>query len=213
MNMADDLDEFARLWREEPTPEESRALRQLADRAARRAKLLGYAEIGTGAIIALGILFALLIDPGPLTILSGGALLLGLLWTVRKRHLLRQVAILVGSGDGGSVVEKQIAKARVDLRRSRIGLFSFPPTLLLAHVMVNSVLRGGSLRDYGDLLARHFLAWPGGPLILLLFALAVGYQLRGISRLRAELRRLELIRAEYQEETRLDGLGDSSLTP
>ena len=205
--MADDLDEFARLWREEPTPEESRALRQLADRAARRAKLLGYAEIGGSGIVALGILFALMIDRGPVTVLTGATLLVAILWSVRKRHLLRQVAILVNSGDGGSVVQKQIAKARADLRRTRIGLFLYPPALLLGHLLVNSVVTGGSLRDYWDLLATDFGTWPGGPLVLLLFGLILAYQLRAIMRLRGELRRLELISAEYQEETRLDGLG------
>lgn len=210
--MPDDLDEFARLWREEPSPEESRALEQLAGQTARRAKLLGYAEVGTATIIGFAILLALMLNRTPVTILSGGILLLGLSWSSWKRYLLRQVAIIVSAADGKSVVEKEMAKAHADLRRIRIGLFLYPPAVLLAHLLVHSVVRGGRPGNYLGVLARDLTEWPVGPLLVLLSVCFILYQVRAILGLRKELRRLGRIRAEYQEEARLEMLDAGPLT-
>lgn len=210
--MADDLDEFARLWREEPSPEESKAFKQLAGKAARRARLAGYAEIGTTAIIAAAILMALLIAKGALTVAIGMVLLVVLFWSARKRHMLRRVAIIISSSDGGSLVQKEIVKCRADLRRTTIGLFLYPPAVPLAHMLVNSVAMGGSLGNYWQLLVKHLTAGPVGWWLGALFALFLAYQLRAIFRLKRELRRLQGLRAEYEEEGRLDALGGGELT-
>lgn len=205
--MPDDLDEFALLWREEPSPEESRALRQLAERTARRARLLDHVEIATSAVLVIGTLVALLIARGPVTIVTALILLLVLLWSTRKRHLLRQVAIIISSGDGGSLVEKEIVKTTADLRRMKIGLFLFPPALLLGHLLVSSLLREGSVTEHFEKLVTQVTEGRAElVLLLVLCSVLIGYQLRAIFRLQTELRRLNLIRAQYQEETRLEDL-------
>lgn len=210
--MPDDLDEFARLWREEPSAEESRALKQLAGQTARRAKLLGYAEIGAATVIGLAILFALVLNRTTVTVLSGGILLLALSWSSWKRYLLRQVAIIVSAGDGEALVEKEIAKARADLRRIKIGLLLYPPAVLLGHLLVDSVVRGGRSEDYLEVLANDLTDWPVGALLVLLFVCFLLYQLRAMAGLRKELRRLDGIREEYREEGRLDSLDPDRLT-
>lgn len=209
--MPDDLDELVRLWREEPSPEESRALKQLAGQTARRARLLAYAEIGTALIMGLAILFALLLNRTPVTILSGGLLLLALSWSSWKRYLLRQVAIIVGAANGKSVVDKQIAKAHADLRRTRIGLFLYPPAVLLAHLLAKSIEGGGLPDNYLEVVASDFTDWPVGALLVLLSVCFILYQLKTILGLRKELRRLGRIRAEYQEEARLEMLDPEPL--
>lgn len=210
--MADDLDEFARLWREEPSQEESEAFRQLAGKAARRARLAGYAELGTTAVIGAAILMALLVAKAALTVAIGMVLLVVLVWSARKRHMLRQVAIIISSSDGGSLVEKEIVKTRADLRRTTIGLFLYPPAVPLGHMLVNSVATGGSLENYWEVLVQDLTGGPVGWWLAALFALFLAYQLSAIFRLKRELRRLEGLRVEYEEELRLDALGGEGLT-
>jgi HAMP domain-containing protein len=55
----------------------------------------------------------------------------------------------------------------------------------------------------------------GGPVgwwLAALFALFLAYQLSAIFRLKRELRRLQGLRVEYEEELRLDALGGEGLT-
>lgn len=194
-----DLHDIARLWLDEPTPQEQVEFRDLAGQAMRRARFLQYAELAWALLLMLAATIATLLSPAPATVAIGALCVAALGGSAWKRHRLADAALLVTSGDRGDFVELEARRVRARLRHSSLGLWLFLPGFLGGALFAHRVIKGGGLDSF--LLAVRGGAGSVPGVLLLLFA--GGYWLvllRGNRRIRRQLARLEALRHAYRAE-------------
>jgi hypothetical protein len=199
-----DLDVLALLWTEEPPEAERRLVEDSANRALRRARLIDHAEVGIALLIFGAILIVLALDPAPATMAVGAICALILLWSSWKRHALSQVAIWLETDDRCVLLEDEAAKVRAKLKRARLGLWLFAPSLLLGFFFAHSVIWDGDLGGSGLVFLRGLVEPPLGPLVLLVFVTGMLLQIRAVRRLETELSRLDQLAGSYRHERQLD---------
>jgi hypothetical protein len=196
-----DLDEFAALWQDELDPVEQAQMEADARRARQRGRLLGYVDAALIGLILLGTVLGTMVSPHPLTIGLAVLLVVPTIWLSWKRRGLRQMAATLNTSDPAAFVASSIRNAASDLRRATLGVFLLPPFLVGA-VVFRALLKGGG--DFDQLLPG-ITAWaasPRGAVVLPIAALMMVRLAYSRRRLRTELSRLEVLQAEYQEETR-----------
>jgi hypothetical protein len=200
-----DLDDFASLWAEEPTPDEKAELVGLAQRVSWRATFLEYWDIGLGVAIAAAALLAVLLQPAPVTLAIGLVAAGGLLWSTWKRHLLkRQVTLLLEVSDRTHLLDLEVRRISTDLQRALVGLVATPPAIALFGMLTHSLSQGGSLAGFGGAVIRNFSSGPVGPMVVAAVLTLIFQQIQIIRRLRRELHRLQIVSGEYREEAQLD---------
>jgi len=201
-----DLDDLASLWTEEPDADKQGEFQAAAARVNLRARLLQHADLGLGILIAAAVLFALLLQPTPATVTIG---LLGagaVLWSSWKRHVLRQMSSMLGASSRTDLIDLELRRVATDLKRSVIGLWATPPAMILFAMLAYSVKYGWSFAGFGERMLSALTNVPVGPAIIAAMLTVLVQQVQTVRRLRTELRRLTMLRGEYQEEARLDRL-------
>jgi hypothetical protein len=202
-----DLDDLAALWAEEPKHEERQEFAALARRVSWRAAFLHYWDIGLGVAIAVGVLFAVVLQPAPVTFAVGLVAAGGLLWSTWKRHLLKkQVMLLLEVSERTQFLDLEIRRVRTDLHRAVVGLLATPPAILLFAMLTHSVGQGGSLAGFAQAAGARLFEGPVGPVSLAAILTLLYQQSQIARRLNCELRRLKFLSGEYRQEARLDGV-------
>lgn len=192
---APDFDEFAALWKQEPTAEEEQVFQSLARTVSRRARLIYRIELGLAVFLAIGLLAALFLKQAPGTWVVGTLVLAALGWSSWKRYELQRVATIVDCSDRQSLLAGAVTTARGRLRQSTWSLILVPPVFLAL------ALKGmpRSAEALTAILARPTML-VGTAVVCLLMV----YVAQQNVRLRRELRRLEILQAQYEAEADLD---------
>ena len=205
-----DLDDFGALWREEAPEQAATEFEPIVRATVRKAKLVQYAELGLSGLLLAAIAVSLSLDATPATIAIVAMLALGTLWSSWKRHLLRDVALLVDGSSREAYLASALRAAEAQLKRSTIGLWLLFPGFALGLLLKHSMLSGGRL----DTFVPTFLAslvesrWAVGTVVALLLLFA--WLIRGNLRLRGEVSRLQAVAEDYAREARIDRLGETS---
>lgn len=195
----DEWKDVAELWTDETSTSEAALVEALAPRAAARARLIQRSELAVSLLLAVAVVGAVVLRPGPAVWLTGGAVLLALAWSSWRRHQLATLSLLIDRSGRRTFIESAFAAKQAQVRRSRIGLVLLFPGSLAALLLVDT-LRGGSLlRDPASAAATLFDS--GGDFVapLLLVALAL-HLIRSHRALTRELGRLEELAAAYVHE-------------
>lgn len=198
--MPSEFDEFASLWRQEPTAEERRAFAEMAERSRRRALLVDRAELGLAGLLVLAILGVLVLSPEPATAVVGFIAVVGLSWSSWKRHILHQTSAASAGGTPENYVGQQIVAARAVLARTRLGLLFFWPFVLIGLLFGQSIREDGDLRGFVDQLVERVTDVPTGPILTITLLLLYGMIIRSHRRLQAELVQLNLLQQDYRAE-------------
>jgi hypothetical protein len=203
-SIAHDLEDLASLWAEEPSSKEKLDFAVLADRASQRAGFLDYAEQGVAALLSLGVIIGLALQPRPAMIAIGLITVASLGWFSWKRRTLKQLSVSLGSNDRVALVDTQIRRAQTDLQRATLGFWVVLPGTLLGALLVYSFVVGGDLASFVETLRASVTTIPQGPVLIALILLVFEQQFRLVKRLEAELERLRSLADDYREEMRLD---------
>lgn len=204
----DDLDDFAALWRGEPTAEEQKALEILARRASRRARITQRLEIGVGILLLLAVALALLASPAPAALFASAAFAAGLIWSSWKRYHLNEVARILDTSDREVLIESALASSRARLRHSMLGISLLIPGYILGAATKYALIEGHLMGFIETLLAHTIPSSRTGVIALLLLAAVMAYLVRGHLKLRRENDNLRALRDQYRAEAQLDALSE-----
>jgi hypothetical protein len=200
-------DEFARLWAQDPEPEEVQLFERLARRVGWRSRLLRYADVGGAIVIVGGIVVLMLREGGRLTAVSGLLLVLGLTCLAWKRNTLWE-AELDPAADRETFLLASARAAKARLRRMNLGVVSVLPLASLA-LWFGYRYRHPEIDSMGAAMAEA-LARPVATSLLV--ATIVGLQLYALiarRRVAAELRSIEELARQYGEEVLFEHRTDS----
>jgi lysylphosphatidylglycerol synthetase-like protein (DUF2156 family) len=197
------FDELADLW-QRPDDQEQEVFEALARRARRHGRLLAYVDIAQGIIIVGGVALGAFMAPHPTMIAA--ALLLVALTTVAswQQRKLRQMSSTLNTASRTAFLKSSMRYVTGKIRRATIAIVVSPTGMVL------SVLYKMNLRD------EHFwehplvdigawlMSWRAlfGFSFMTLLLLWLSYSRR---RSRAELRRLQQLERDYNEERQRDG--------
>lgn len=196
------FDDLADLWQGEEEGDRE-AFEAMARRARRRGRLLGYADIGLFVLLVGTVLSSIFMSPNPTSLVVGVLLLITTIWVSWTRRRLRQMSRALDTSDPAGFLESCVANARANLRRVKITLFTVPLFTVLAAVFKGSQRSRGGLED----LPRGMLEWASqgrAMIVLAVISLIFLSVLWSRRRLLVELRRLEALRRDYEEESRRD---------
>lgn len=203
----DDFDDFAELWRDEPSPEEQKALETIARRASRRARFAQRFEIGGGILLLIAIVVGLLSTRGTGTIAAGIALALAIIWSSWRRYLLAQAALLVDTSNRQRLIESGIRSTEARLLRSRLGLWLLLPGYILGSITSYGVVKGNLDGFWSELVRQSLPVNPTGVVTVLLLGGLQAYFLRAHMAIFRELKNLHELHRQYEAESRLDDIG------
>lgn len=193
-----DLQELAALWQEREEGEAAK-FEQMARRARRQGRLLAWADVGLAVLLIGGSLFAILASPGPIATVAALVLLVATIWITWKRRKLRQMARTLDTSDREAFLANSVRNARADLRRVTLSLAALPPLVIVSLFMKMGMRAGAGTVNP----VEYIMNWaqtPRGLFSLTMFLLISLYMLRTRRRLKAELRWLEELRADYENE-------------
>lgn len=194
----DDFPQYAELWKEQIDPEELAQLQAMAkniERTARRKRLLdlslGFGFVGPACLI-------LWIYPVSL-LAKFGFVLLGAMvfWVVWWRHQITRASRATAIDDPRVFFEKTIKNVQSELNLSTISFFLAVPAFFGCVVLTNS-LHG---RDGIALFLRALR--DGNPKVILILSFVIlggVYFARDNLKLREQLRRLESMSREWDEQ-------------
>lgn len=202
-----DFDEIAALWQESGQDDRA-ALDALAARARRQAKLLGYADVAMGVLLATGMVLGVLMEPAPTTGVIALLLITATLWVNWKRRGLRQMTLTLESSDRESFFRIATRTANANLRRLLLSMYLVPAFMLLAILFRLSIRNGGRLDRPFQLLAEWAVSLRGMAIIAVVF-IVIALQLRARRRVKAELRRLQALALSYRDEDQRDRAGSA----
>lgn len=192
-----ELEELAGLW-QDSDPAEVARFEALARRAQRKGRLLGYADLALAALLVGGTLFGTLMTPHPTTIAAAFLLIGATVWLTWKRRGLRQMAATLNTTDPAAFLESSVRNATANLRRVTLNLMLIP--LFMACAILFRASRNAS--DVYHLLEGvwEWVSSARGTGALIIVALLLASLVRSRRRLRGELRQLEDLRRDYEEE-------------
>jgi hypothetical protein len=197
------FEEFADLW-QDPADNEQEVFEALARRARRHGRLLAYGDLAWGVMIVASLALGTFMTPHPTMIVA--ALLLVALTTVVswQRRKLRQMSSTLNTSSRTAFLKSSMRYVTGKMRRAMIGIVASPIAMVL------SVLYKMNLRD------EHFwehplvdmgawlMSWRAafGFSFLTLVLLWLSYSRR---KSRTELRRLQQLERDYNEERQREG--------
>jgi hypothetical protein len=201
--MSHDFRQYAELWQEQIDPEELAELQAMAkiiERTAARRRLID-SSLMLGFIGPVGV--ALWIYPASVQVRFGFVLIgVALAWGFWRRHELTRASRATAIHDPRVFFEKAIKNVRAEVRMSTISLCLAVPALIGCFSLM-SALRGFAVTELillelrGPKLAKTVL-------IVIILVLAAVYFVRDNIRLREQLRWLETMRREWDEQSARD---------
>jgi hypothetical protein len=191
-------DDFADLW-QDPADEQQEAFEALARKARRQGRLMGYADLALAVLIVGGMLLGIFMTPHPAMIGVGLALIGATLWVTWKRRQLRQMATTLNAAGRAAFLESSIRITTANLRRVTLSL-AWLPLAIVGGLTARFIFRSGGHLEHPLTSVSEWASSPRGMAALTIFALIFISSLRSRTRLRAELRRLEQLRSDYEEE-------------
>lgn len=199
--MSRDFPEYAELWREQIGPEELALFQARAkniERNAKRKRLLDFALW----FVAIGMVCLFLwFVPTSLQIKLGYALLVaGTIWFVWRRHQITRASRAIAIDDPRVFFETAIKTVRAELNLSTMSLYMGLP------FFITSVLLAKSAQgiDGFDLIRQLPDVNFATAMIVAIVFLFHGYIVRENIKLREQLRRLESMRREWDEQQARD---------
>lgn len=200
----EEFDDFATLWRDEPSPEEQAELEALARQTRRRVWFMQQLEIGGGVLLLLALIAGLALTPVPAALFAGALLAAVLIWSSWRRYMLTRVALLVDTSGHETLLENAIKSTEIRLRRSGFGLWLIIPGYLLGTMTLHAMTHK-SLSGFPD--ALWLQVSPStrfGIITLALLGGLFGYFLRVHRGIQRELANLKDLHSQYLLETQLD---------
>ena len=202
-----DFPELAQLWQEQIDPAEQAGLETLATEIKRTARRRGWLDVlftilGVGSLVFALIYLQRTTPPIQLGFALLGALMVAFLW--RRRHIVKGANALA-TGEPDTFFAAAIANARAELGLARVGLAIFPPGCAFLLVLLSAA---SGVTGFDRIASLLFVEQPMvGALQManFLFFEALGY--RSYVKLRAQLRRLERMKREWEEEDGGDRTG------
>lgn len=190
------FEELADLW-QDPDDGDREAFEALARKARRRGRLLSYVDLAF-VVLLVAPLLTVFLTPNPVVVAAALVLLMATLWISLVRWRLRQMAATLNTNNPTAFVASSLRNVTANLRRVNLSLVLTPLFVAAA------ILFKGSQRSSGGMhLLEGVWAWASslrGLAALAVVALFVVALIRSRARLQAELRRLESLRLEYEEE-------------
>jgi len=204
----DEHRELAHLWGESSPVGDEEEVARLARAIPRRARIAQWGELAVVALLCAGILGAVMWSRGPVTVLTGGVLLVLLGWSARKRHHLGNVALLIDDTDRLTFVRSSVCAKEAELRRSGLGLALIVPGFVIAVLLGISVQNPQGTIDIGASLLTAAGSMRGIISLACVAAAAIVLS-RSYMRVRSELARLRQLERQYSDEELSDDAADS----
>lgn len=195
------FEDLADLWQDGEEGDRE-VFEAMARRARRRGRLLGYADLGLFVLLVGAVLSSVFMAPTPTSMVIAIPMLVATVWVTWTRRRLRQMSATLDTSDPAAFLESCVANAKANLRRVNFSLIVVLPLLTTMAAVIK-----GSQRSRGGIegLLQGIWEWASSVramialTIIFLIFLSVVWSGR---RLRAELRRLESLRQDYEEESR-----------
>jgi hypothetical protein len=196
--MAQDFSEYAALWREQIDPKELAELQAMATKIKRAAgrKLLAH-RVLTPVVVGLACLLMLRSSAPPLVRLSLALVALMLLWYFWRRHQLTKAARAIAVDDPRLFFETAIENMRAEINLSTLSALWGMPMFVAGAVLARASRGPDNL--YAELLEVFTQGYAKTILAAIVLVLGHIYLIRDNLRLRAQLRRLEAMRREWEE--------------
>jgi hypothetical protein len=193
-----DFSEYAALWREQIDPEELAELQAMTTKIKRSAgRRLLFDRVVTPLTVGVACLLMARSTAPPLIRLSLALVVLMMLWFFWKRHRLTKAARAIAVDDPRVFFEAAIENMRAEIKLSTLLVWSGTPMFFIGAVL------GRASRGPDNLYAELLEAFTQSHAKIIFAAvfLVVGniYFIRANIRLRAQLRRLEAMRREWEE--------------
>lgn len=195
-----DLDRLGDVWRQEPDPAEMAALRRTAELVSRRARTAQIADAALAIVVSGVVLMLAWSNPEPATLVIGGAAIALMLYTsIRQRHLRRlELESLTGTAE--QMLDQSIARIRATLKRTRLGLYSAVPGILVGVGFGAALDSGGGSGLSARLSAITWAPIAVAAAILAVMAAGFVYYLRMMRRDQSEMDRLIALRESFTDE-------------
>jgi hypothetical protein len=201
--MSHDFRQFAELWQEQIDPEELAELQAMAksiERTAERRRLIDLTL--TLAFIGLAGL-ALRIYPASLQIRFGFVLIgAAMIWGFWKRHGLARASRATAIHDPRVFFEQAIKNVRTELKISTLSLWLVAPALIGFYFLMSALRRLEGMELL--LLELRYENRAKTVVVVVIWALSSVYFVRDNIKLREQLRRLESMRREWDEQQARD---------
>jgi len=199
--MPPEFREYAELWQEQIEPEELARLQTMAkkiERNARRKRLLDVAS-ALGFVGAAS--FLLWSHPASPRVEFGYLSLMAMcLWLTWRRHQITQASRAIAIDDPRVFFEKTIENVRAEINLSTTSICIGMPAAILCFFLGKAVLG----LTTGELLRKLYDKVPLMIFIGMVLVLATIYFIRDNIKLRRQLRRLESLRREWDEQRARD---------
>ena len=194
-----DLDRLGDVWREQPDPEEMQRLQRTAIAVARRARLSAILDVCAAIAVAAVVIFLVITNPQPKTVVMGSAAILLLLGSNVRLRRLRKIELKGLTGTTEDMLDQSITRIETTLRHHKFTLYGYPPVLTGTFIFAAIVAprRGSILGGLADipwfrtLWLGTWIAALAGLALFLVFAIRRG---------RRELNRLNAMREAYRQE-------------
>jgi hypothetical protein len=192
------FEEFADLW-QDPDTAEQEAFEALARRARRQGRMLAYMDITLVVLLIGSTVLTTVMSPSRPIIAAALAVVAATLWLTWKRRKMRQMNATLNTGSRDDFLGSSIRIANANLRRVTLSIAFFPVMVGLG--LVFNLIRHG---HFGHPLSavEEWARSYRGMFSLTAVALVLAITIRSRGRIKAELRRLEAVRADYDEEGR-----------
>jgi len=197
------FEEFADLW-QDPADNEQEVFEALARRARRHGRLLAYGDIAWWVMIVATLALGSVMTPHPMAI-TAALLLVGFTTVISwQRRKLRQMSSTLNTASRSAFLESSMRYITGKMRRAMIGIVGSPIAMVLS-VLYKMNLRDEHfwehpLVDFGAWLMSWRAAFGFSFLTLVLLWLSTSWR-----RSRAELRRLQQLERDYNEERQWEG--------
>jgi len=195
-----DLDRLGDVWRQQPDPEEMQRLQRTAIAVARRARLSAILDVCAAIAVAAVVIFLVITNPQPKTVVMGSAAILVLLGSNIRLRKLRQVELKGLTGTTEEMLDQSIARVETTLRHHKFTLYGTPPVVLgswlgfaAASAPRHDTILGGlrEIPGFRPILFGAGIAAVVGLIIYLIISIRRG---------RRELNRLNAMRDAYRQE-------------
>jgi hypothetical protein len=194
------FEEFADLW-QDPDNAEQEAFEALARRARRQGRMLAYMDVTLAVLLVGGSILGTLMSPSPPTMAAALGLVAATLWLTWKRRKMRQMTKSLNTGGRADFLGSSIRIANANLRRVTLTIAFFPVIVGSALIFKLTIRNGGHL-EHPILAVEEWAHSYRGMFQLAVIGVILALTFRSRRRIRAELRRLEALRADYDEESR-----------
>ena len=201
----DDFPRYAELWREQVDPDELAELQAWARNIERNATRKARFDIVTG-FATIGILCVILwAYPTSPQIKFGFALIVALLtWLAWRRYEITRTSRAIAVDDPRAFFEAAIKNVRAEVNLSTVSLYLLAPFLVFMTLLMIAMRRWGEV----DALILQDLSIGKRIVLSVVTAVLIAiYFIRDNLKLRRQLRRLQDMRREWQEQEARD-LGD-----